>query len=125
MRPQGLRDGQQSLWAMGMRTGMMLPVTRKLDDAGFDAMEFVVPASQIKKMIRHLGEDFWQWVRLGTERMTRTLLRMTGGYRGSLTKTSEAAGRLLVSTMESTGCVTRACPAHGTTLTTCARRSRA
>ena len=98
-----LRDGQQSLWAMGMRTGMMLPVARRLDDAGFDAMEFVVPASQIKKMIRHLGEDFWQWVRLGAERITRTPLRMTGGYRGSLTKTPEAAGRLLVSTMANYG----------------------
>ena len=34
-----VRDGQQSLWALAMRTGMMLPILKTLDDAGFDAIE--------------------------------------------------------------------------------------
>ena len=28
------RDGQQSLWAEGMTTGMMLPVAERMDEAG-------------------------------------------------------------------------------------------
>ncbi len=98
-----LRDGQQSLWALGMRTGMMLPAAQRIDDAGFDAVEFVVPAVQIKKMIRDLKEDFWPWMRLGTERLRKTPLRMTGGYRGGLAKFPEAAGKLLVRTMAAYG----------------------
>lgn len=38
-----LRDGQQSLWALNMRTGMMLPSLEHMDRAGFEAMEFFVP----------------------------------------------------------------------------------
>jgi hypothetical protein len=35
-----LRDGDISLWAYGMTTGMMLPALRHMDEAGFDSMEF-------------------------------------------------------------------------------------
>ncbi|MCF7728144.1 hypothetical protein [Sulfitobacter sp. M22] len=52
-----LRDGQQSLWAMNMRTGWMLPALDRLDRAGYEEMEFFVPVVQIKKMIRDLEED--------------------------------------------------------------------
>ena len=34
-----LRDGQASLWAENMRTGMMLLVAERLDSAGFQAIE--------------------------------------------------------------------------------------
>lgn len=98
-----IRDGQQSLWALGMRTGMMLPVAQRLNAAGFDAIEFTVPAVQIKKMIRDLREDFWPWIRLGSERMGDTPLRMTGGYLGGLSKVSKEAGKLLVRTMAKYG----------------------
>ena len=37
-----LRDGNTSLWAHNMTTGMMHPVLRQMDQAGFDAMEFFV-----------------------------------------------------------------------------------
>ncbi|MBI2533120.1 MAG: carboxylase, partial [Deltaproteobacteria bacterium] len=38
-----LRDGQQSLWAYGMRTGMMVPVAEQMDAAGFEAIELGGP----------------------------------------------------------------------------------
>jgi oxaloacetate decarboxylase alpha subunit len=37
-----LRDGNTSLWAHNMTTGMMHPVLRYMDQAGFDGMEFFV-----------------------------------------------------------------------------------
>lgn len=54
-----LRDGQQSLWALNMRTGMMLPALEHMDRAGFEATEFFDPIVQMKKMVRDLGEDPW------------------------------------------------------------------
>ncbi len=94
-----LRDGQMSLWALGMRTGMMLPALRHMNQAGFEGMEFFVPSVQIRKMIRELREDPWQWLRLGSERLHKTPMRMTGGYRTGLTKIPVAAGKLLIKTV--------------------------
>ena len=37
-----IRDGHQSLWAERMSTGMMLPIAKRLDDAGFLAIELLV-----------------------------------------------------------------------------------
>ena len=48
-----LRDGHQSLWAERMTTGMMLPVARTMDEAGFDAIE-LMSASHLKKCVREL-----------------------------------------------------------------------
>jgi oxaloacetate decarboxylase (Na+ extruding) subunit alpha len=91
-----LRDGQQSLWAMNMRTGTMLATLDHLDRAGFEAMEFFVPVVQIKKMIRDLREDPFQWLRLGAARAKATPLRLHAGYRSGLGKVPEAIGKLLV-----------------------------
>jgi oxaloacetate decarboxylase alpha subunit len=33
-----IRDGHQSLWAENMTTGMMLPIAKNLDDAGFEGI---------------------------------------------------------------------------------------
>ena len=60
-----LRDGQQSLWALNMKTEMMLPALKQMDEAGFEAMEFFVPIVQLKKMIRDLNENPWEWLRQG------------------------------------------------------------
>ena len=38
-----LRDGQQSLWAYNMRTGMMVPIVELMDQAGFEAIELGGP----------------------------------------------------------------------------------
>src|SRR3990167_8605296 len=61
-----LRDGQASLWAMGMRTGMILPVAEKMDQAGFEAIEMIGIAF-VKKCVRELREDPWQRIRLARE----------------------------------------------------------
>ena len=74
-----IRDGQQSLWALNMRTGVMLTALERLDRAGYEAIEFIVPAAQIKKSLRDLNEDIFQWLRLGVKRASRTQLRLPRG----------------------------------------------
>ena len=37
-----LRDANQSLWALNMPIGAMLPIPEQLDKAGFESMEFFV-----------------------------------------------------------------------------------
>jgi oxaloacetate decarboxylase alpha subunit len=91
-----LRDGQQSLWAMNMRTGWMLPALERLDRAGYEAMEFFVPVVQIKKMIRDLDEDPFEWLRLGVARAKQTPLRLHAGYRSGLGKVPESVSKLLL-----------------------------
>ena len=73
-----LRDGHSCLWAKGMRTGMMLPVAKIIDDAGFQAME-IISNTNPKKMIRDLREDPWEQLDLVRERMPKTPLRVIGG----------------------------------------------
>ena len=73
-----LRDGQQSLWAEHMTTGMMLPVIDALDRAGFGAIEVLAP-SFIGKCVRDLREDPIERVRLLRERGGRTPLRINAG----------------------------------------------
>ena len=51
-----LRDGDISLWAYGMTTGMMLPALRHMDEAGFDSMEFFL-SLRFKKFVREHKED--------------------------------------------------------------------
>jgi len=55
-----LRDGDISLWAYGMTTGMMLPALRHLDEAGFDSMVTVVPtiSLNIEGLLRLAGSYF-------------------------------------------------------------------
>ncbi|MDL0433250.1 hypothetical protein QPM17_19090 [Marinobacter sp. TBZ242] len=91
-----LRDGQLSLWAFNMRTGMMLPALKDMDEARFEAIEFFVPAIHLKKMTRDLGEDPWQWLKLGTKIARKTPLRLHGGYKSGLTKVPESISKLLI-----------------------------
>jgi oxaloacetate decarboxylase (Na+ extruding) subunit alpha len=77
-----LRDGQQSLWALGMRTGDMLAVAEQMDRAGFESLEFFC-SSMIKKYVREQKQNPWEWVREGTKRFRRTRLRLHGGMHGS------------------------------------------
>ena len=81
-----LRDGNQSLWALNMSTGMMLSALPHLDDAGFEAMEFTSLAGQMKKMASHMGQDAFEWLKQGTKRRNTTALRLHGGTRGGLAK---------------------------------------
>jgi oxaloacetate decarboxylase alpha subunit len=85
-----LRDGQASLWAMGMRTGMMLPVAEAMDQAGFQAIEMIGIAF-VKKCVRELREDPWERIRLVRQRITRTPLRaIRGRYLGGFQITPQS-----------------------------------
>ena len=66
------RDGSQSLWAMGIRHGMMEPIAEDMDRSGFDFIE--VPANPIffKKMIRDLKEDPWSLMKMLAAKMPNT-----------------------------------------------------
>jgi oxaloacetate decarboxylase alpha subunit len=99
-----LRDGQQSLWALGMRTGAMLPIAAQMDRAGFESMEFFV-SIMIKKYIREHKENPWVWLREGTKRFQHTRLRNHGGMHGSgaFEKLPHAVMRLLIERVVSYG----------------------
>ena len=73
-----IRDGHQSLWAENMTTGMMLPVAKRMDDAGFEGIE-LISGSHLKKCVRELKEDPWERVRLVAKEITRTPLRVIAG----------------------------------------------
>src|SRR5438445_2736201 len=73
-----IRDGHQSLWAENMTTGMMLPVAKRMDDAGFEGIE-LISGSHLKKTVRELKEDPWERVRLVSKEITKTPLRVIAG----------------------------------------------
>jgi oxaloacetate decarboxylase alpha subunit len=73
-----IRDGHQSLWAERMSTGMMLPIAKRLDQAGFLAIE-LLSGSHIKKAVRELREDPWERIRRVAELVPDTPLRLIAG----------------------------------------------
>jgi len=73
-----VRDGQQSLWATNMRTGMMLPVLPILDRAGYEAIEIHANSFE-KKMVRELKEDPFERLRRARELTPNTPLRIIRG----------------------------------------------
>ncbi len=75
-----LRDGQASLWAENMRTGMMLLVAERMDNAGFEAME-IMASSHLKKCVRELREDPFERIRLLAQKIKKTTLRALGAAR--------------------------------------------
>jgi oxaloacetate decarboxylase alpha subunit len=103
-----LRDGQQSLWALGMKTGAMLPIAAQMDRIGFESMEFFV-SIMIKKYVREHRENPWLWLREGVKRFKHTRLRNHGGLHGSgaMEKLPQSALKLLAERVVS----------HGITLT--------
>jgi len=97
-----LRDGNQSLWALNMRVGAMLPIAELMDRAGFEFMEFFVD-SMFKKYVRDLKEDPWEWLRQGTKRIGKTRLRFHGGTRGAFEKTPQCIVNLVIERFVSYG----------------------
>ena len=73
-----IRDGHQSLWAERMSTGMMLPIAKRLDAAGFLAIE-LLSGSHVKKAVRELREDPWERIKRVAERVPHTPLRLIAG----------------------------------------------
>ncbi len=99
-----LRDGQQSLWALGMRTGAMLGAAEQMDAIGFESAEFFV-SIMFKKYVRELKENPWTWLREGTKLFRRTRLRNHGGLHGSgaMEKLPQSAMKLLAERVVSYG----------------------
>src|SRR3990172_7220441 len=75
------RDGSQSLWALGMRTGMIEAVAESMDRAGFDVIEVPVTGIFMKKFVRDLKEDPWAMARMAAKKMPSTVKScMAGGH---------------------------------------------
>jgi oxaloacetate decarboxylase (Na+ extruding) subunit alpha len=91
-----LRDGQQSLWALNMKTGAMLGAAAAMDQIGFESLEFFVSIF-FKKYVREHRENPWDWVRYGVKLFQRTRLRNHGGLHGSgaMEKLPQSAMKLL------------------------------
>jgi oxaloacetate decarboxylase alpha subunit len=98
-----LRDGQQSLWAISMKTAMALPVAAQLDQAGFDAAE-IVSAAFFKKCVRELRDDPIERIRLVSHRMTNTPLRaIRSRYMAAFHITPTVVSRLWLERMKANG----------------------
>jgi oxaloacetate decarboxylase alpha subunit len=97
-----IRDGHQSLWAENMTTGMMLPIAKNLDDAGFEGIE-LISGSHLKKAVRDLKEDPWERVRLVSKIITKTPLRLIAGRVNTFEYNPPSMYRLFVERMFANG----------------------
>ncbi|MDR2832533.1 MAG: oxaloacetate decarboxylase subunit alpha [Streptococcaceae bacterium] len=70
-----LRDGQQSLIATRMKTEQMVPILKKMDQAGFHALE-VWGGATFDSCIRYLNEDPWERLRTIRRHVKNTKLQM-------------------------------------------------
>ena len=101
-----LRDGQLSLWALGMRTGAMLAIAEQMDQCGFESMEFFGFAGYIK-FVREHKENPWDWMGMGAKKFRRTRLRYHGGLATGFEKIPRSVRLLMIERVV----------AHGITLT--------
>jgi len=97
-----LRDGQQSLWAYGMRTGMMVPVVAQMDEAGFEAIELGGPV-ELPKCVRELRENPWERYRLVIPQFRKTPLRLIHGTRSGFAIYPHALHQLYDTCMANAG----------------------
>ena len=73
------RDGSQSLWALGLRVGMIEAVAEYMNRAGFEAIEVPVTGIFVKKFVRDLKEDPWEMSRMVARKMPDTTRICIGG----------------------------------------------
>jgi oxaloacetate decarboxylase alpha subunit len=97
-----LRDGQQSLWAYNMRTGMMVPVAEQLDAAGYEAIELGGPV-EMPKCVKELREDPWERYRLVIPKFKKTPLRLIHGTRSGFAIYPDALHQLYDTCMANAG----------------------
>src|SRR6266550_4372505 len=97
-----LRDGQQSLWAYNMRTGMIVPIVEYIDAAGFEAVEFGGPV-ELPKCVKELRENPWERYRLVIPKFKKTPLRLIHGTRSGFAIYPEALHQLYDSCMANVG----------------------
>ena len=60
----------------------MLTAMPYLDAAGFESMEFIATGSRLKKFVRHLNENPWDWIKNGAAAAKNTPLRWHGTISG-------------------------------------------
>ena len=70
-----LRDAHQCLLATRLRTEDMLPIAEKIDQVGFWSVE-VWGGATFDAMIRYLGEDPWERIRVLRKAMPKTPFQM-------------------------------------------------
>ena len=97
-----LRDGNQSLWALNMKTAAMVEIAEQMDQAGFASMEFFV-TNMFKKYVREHKENPWDWLREGTKRLRKTELRLHGGLKGGLEKKPSSILKLIIQKVVDSG----------------------
>ena len=97
-----VRDGNQSLWALNMRVGAMLPAAEYIDQAGYESIEFFLSV-MFKKYVREHKENPWFWLREGTKRIKKTRLRYHGGMHSAFEKTPHAILKLFIERLVSYG----------------------
>jgi oxaloacetate decarboxylase alpha subunit len=90
-----LRDGQLSLWALGMKTGAMLAIAEQMDRCGFESLEFFGFAGFIKYVREHKENPF-DWMRLGAKKFHRTRLRYHGGLASGFEKIPRSVRKLMI-----------------------------
>ena len=79
---QTLRDAQQSLWGLMMKTDMIIPVAEIMDQVGYRDIA-TVGSQAFTVQVRNLDEDPWERIRILSRLITKTPLR--GSYQiGSL-----------------------------------------
>lgn len=74
-----LRDGQQSLWALNMRFGMIEAVAESIGRAGFDVVEVPITGLYMKKFVRDHKEDPWEVARMVARTMPHTVKSCMSG----------------------------------------------
>lgn len=74
---QTIRDAQQSLWGLMMRTDHISPIAEMMDKVGYLAVA-TVGSQAFTVQVRNHGEDPWERIRLLSELMPGTCLR--GSY---------------------------------------------
>jgi oxaloacetate decarboxylase alpha subunit len=71
---QTLRDGQQSLWGMRLRTGQVAAVASEIDRAGYRVVD-LTGSSMFECLLRYNHEDPWQGLDLWRQWMPNSKLR--------------------------------------------------
>ncbi len=74
---QTIRDAQQSLWGLTMRTDHIIPIAETMDKVGYRAVA-MVGSQAFTVQVRNLDENPWERIRNLSRLMPRTCLR--GSY---------------------------------------------
>ena len=74
---QTIRDAQQSLWGLMMRTDHIIPIAEMMDKVGYRAIA-TVGSQAFTIQVRNHDEDPWERIRILSRLMPRTCLR--GSY---------------------------------------------